>query len=593
LPSAAASVVGGLCVLAVFRIVGAVVLKNFALDLGSIFFPSPLQAAFTMTWTAFGGAAALALCAGMAKIALRKDAADSFERDWLAASDFRFVLACSALAFLFSVAVSLGLLRGARLTDDESAYLFMSELIARGRLTMPSHAMPRFFDNAFMINDGQFYAKYFVGWPLLLAPGTALGVPELMNPIYLALTVPALYGVLKQLLPLGWARAGTVLLVSSPMLIMGAATRLSHTSCMFALTWAWLWALRAGRPEARTRDHAACAALLALACFIRPSSALGIGLPLGVAWLAGLRTRARPEQVRALLAMGAVIAVSISLFLFVNLVQTGDPFKIAYQRSGEFDAEIGFRYTAFDHSYEHAQYTDPLYAISVAALGLMRMHFDLLGWPIGIVLAMFAVGLPQARMPLSMLGCFIVLHLPMTDAGIDMFGPAHFFETALPLLVLITLGMARLSALVSGLFHGKGRVLLPSGLCALLLCAWIGYFPVRAQALVAVAQDILHPNEAVRDAGLHRAVVFVPRPWAYKCLGAPTQPFVYSRPNNDPELENDILWVNNLSLEQNRALMRHFPDRQGYVLLRGDACRITLMPLDQVSPDLAATLPMN
>jgi hypothetical protein len=51
--------------------------------------------------------------------------------------------------------------------------------------------------------------------------------------------------------------------------------------------------------------------------------------------------------------------------------------------------------------------------------------------------------------------------------------------------------------------------------------------------------------------------------------------------------------VNNLSLEQNRALMRTFPDRQGYVLVRGDACRITLMPLDQVSPDLAAKLAMH
>lgn len=579
--------------LVVFRLLGFGVLHNFALDLGSIFFPSPLHAAFTMTWTAFGGAAALLLGAGMAKLALREGAADSFERDWLAPSDRRFVLVCSGLAFLFSVAVSFGALRGARVTDDESAYLFMSELIARGRLTMPSHAMPRFFDNAFMINDGKFYAKYFIGWPLLLAPGSAIGLPELMNPIYFGLTAPALYGVLKQLLPLGWARAGVVLLVSSPMLIMGAATRLSHTSCMCTLTWAWLCMLRAVRPEARAREHAAFAALLALACFIRPGSALGIGLPLGISWLQSLRTRAHPERLRALLTMLAVGSAAASLFLLVNVVQTGDPFKLAYVRSGEFDAEIGYRYTAADHTYEHAQYTDPLRAISIAALGLMRMHFDLLGWPIGLVLAWLAIGQAQARLPLAMLGCFLLLHLPITDVGIDMFGPVHFFESALPLLVLVVLAMAQLSALVAGLFDGKGRVLLPSVLCAQLLCAWIGYFPIRAQALVAVSQDILHPSEAARDAGLHQAIVFVPRPWAYKCLGAPTQHFVYSRPNNDPELTNDILWVNNLTLDQNRALMRHFPDRQGYVLVRGENCEITLMPLERVTPELAATLQMH
>ena len=230
-----------------FRIAGAYYAGGFVLDLGSVTFPSARYAAFLMTWTAFGTLAALLLCLGMARVALRTGAAEAFVRDFEASSDRRFATVCAAFAFGLALAINVGVLRGARLTDDESAYRFMSELIATGRLYASSHAAPQFFDGTFMINDGRLYAKYFIGWPLLLAPGSAIGLPQLMNPIYFALTVPALYGVLLTLVPIGWARAGTLLMVSAPMLITGAATQLSHTSCMCALAWAYFFALRAGR----------------------------------------------------------------------------------------------------------------------------------------------------------------------------------------------------------------------------------------------------------------------------------------------------------------------------------------------------------
>ena len=114
---------------------------------------------------------------------------------------------------------------------------------------------------------------------------------------------------------------------------------------------------------------------------------------------------------------------------------------------------------------------------------------------------MVALGLRQARLPLAMLLCFVAIHLPMTDAGIDSFGPAHYYEVALPMLVLTTLGFARASALLSGVLDGKARVLMPSALCALVLCAWLGYFPVRAQALVRMTAGHPAPHEAASARG--------------------------------------------------------------------------------------------
>ena len=75
------------------------------------------------------------------------------------------------------------------------------------------------------------------------------------------------------------------------------------------------------------------------------------------------------------------------------------------------------------------------------------------------------------------------------------------------------------------------------------------------------------------------------------CFSKPTHNYVYFRPNNDPDLKNDVLWVNNLSLEENRGFMRHFPGRKGYVLLRGKDCRVVFIPLSKMDPKLAAKLP--
>jgi hypothetical protein len=58
---------------------------------------------------------------------------------------------------------------------------------------------------------------------------------------------------------------------------------------------------------------------------------------------------------------------------------------------------------------------------------------------------------------------------------------------------------------------------------------------------------------------------------------------VFHRPNNDPRLENHLLWVNDLGVERDFELMRHFPDRHGYVMVWGNDCRVGFLPLDRVA----------
>jgi hypothetical protein len=59
--------------------------------------------------------------------------------------------------------------------------------------------------------------------------------------------------------------------------------------------------------------------------------------------------------------------------------------------------------------------------------------------------------------------------------------------------------------------------------------------------------------------------------------------FLLWRPNNDPALENETLWVNHLSVEADRELMARFPDRRGF-LLRYESCLPRLDPLERLDP---------
>jgi hypothetical protein len=114
-------------------------------------------------------------------------------------------------------------------------------------------------------------------------------------------------------------------------------------------------------------------------------------------------------------------------------------------------------------------------------------------------------------------------------------------------------------------------------LLSLIVCAWIGFVPVRLRAIRQITATVNEPLLAPERAGLHNAIVFAPLPFAPPC-GSPRH-FVLFRPVNDPDLRNDILWVNHIDLESDRRLAATIPGRSGYVMQWNDNCRVTLTPI--------------
>ena len=578
----AGSLAGAVIALGMFWSIGAHRLDWYELRLGSTTIMSGDYAQFLVYWAFFGSVAGVLFAYGLANLAGTKWAQETYEQ-LRATPDRHIILAFSVVAFVIPALIHWRLLLGADLTDDESVYRFSSKLLLSGRLYADSPPMKLFFDHIFMINDGKFYSQYFMGWPALLAPGLALGLPQLMNPLYSALTVPAIFLALRELSGRGAAVIGVLLFLASPMLHFTAATQLSHTSCMFALAWMTYLTVCANRGDSRRWLHAGIATAFSVAFFIRPTVAVAIGVPLLFVWAAALRNLDPEKRRGAMLAFAAPSLLFALAFLAVNAVQNGSITYVAYERAGDYARENGFHYAAWSwlpHDWTPSFGFGSLdLALARTGIALTRLNFAVFGWPLAFLFLPFASWLGQRAwiLWLMVLG-FVLSHAYLRSPGIDTFGPVHYAEIILPIIMLSALGVARLRDGLRDIDTSTVAARFPVALClGLSTAALFGYVPVRAFALHEVSDVIRRPADAARQIE-GKAIVFTNRPFIRRSCSA-TRHYVFAQEVNDPDFENRILWVNHLSLEHDRKLMELYPDRKGLVMLWGPDCKPAFVSL--------------
>jgi len=132
------------------------------------------------------------------------------------------------------------------------------------------------------------------------------------------------------------------------------------------------------------------------------------------------------------------------------------------------------------------------------------------------------------------------------DAGIDAFGPTHWFEMALPVLVLTMLGCRRATGWAEKV--SPRNVALPRNLLLAFVAGSLLLFsPYRLRAVGEIGAMTLRVPDAIDRNDIYNAVVFVNRQWAAKCipdLENPPRHFVFWWPVNDPDFENDVIWAN-------------------------------------------------
>ena len=493
------------------------------------------------------------------------------------------LIALGMFGTLVPLLIRYAVLMDAPLTDDEGSYRFAAELLASGRVWVPSYEMPVFFDNGFVINNGKLFSQYFLGWPALLSLGVLVRLPGLINPLLSGLTTVLIALIAERRFGASWGRVAAILYLCSPFLEVSAATQMSHTSSTFALALLLFAVDGFVSDNDNKRLTLLIAASASLAFWIRPATALGFGGPLVFSWLLSLPRRLGALKHLALFLLA--VAGPAALFLWVNELQTGSPFRTGYHAALLDGAATHYRFASFSASQvDHDKFfyffvkVDPSEILSKYVTVLMRLWTDSWGFPLGLSLALLTTRQGTKRLVAPFLGLMLA-HIPLPDAGIDTFGPVHYTELMIALVLWSTDGLRRLHRLSLRL---SAPACAPSLLVALLTCSAVFYAVPRFTTLALLAADIRAPMDAFESAP-PGSVIFTRMPFAPPCLGKPGSHFVFFRPNNDPDLRNERLWANHISLDLDRKLLIALK-RKGF-LLRHDrvSCTSTLVPYGQAS----------
>jgi len=303
---------------------------------------------------------------------------------------------------------------------------------------------------------------------------------------------------------------------------------------------------------------------------------------------------------RPLLAFAVPALLMAVAFLAVNRIQNGDPFTTGYARQADYAVENGFRFSVVT-AEEAAEAIPPRSvrrSLALAGAAFFRLSYDLFGWPFSLLFALLAGRGPARRLLYLMVLSFFAVHVIAHDVGVDTYAPMHYLELGWPLLLLSVLGLeratARLAALPAAATASFKPSTLPAALAlALALVTAAGFLPVRLEAVHDVAANVNLPRRALERAGIHRAVVFATQPFIAWCYAPPLRGWVFSRPDNRPDLSDDVLWLNHLSVEADRRLMaRLFPDRRGWVMLWRRPCEVVYLPLEALEPGTVPDAPV-
>ena len=508
--------------------------------------------------------------AGLWLAARRIEGAPRLLRDLAEGPSWAPALLCAVLALLAQQLV----LGNVPHVSDEVAYQFQARALAQGRLGFEPPEVMAFFEHVLLtVDGGTWHGIMNPGWPLLLAPGYAIGVPFLVNPLLAAATLPLFHDFLRR------AGAGRLIaglatwsLALSPFYVFLAGTYMAHTAGLFlavAFLWGWILVWR----TASWPGAVAAGAALALGVLVRPMDAAAFALPFGMA-LAYRALRHR-RWLPALLVVGLVGSLGAVGTLAYNRALTGEPLEFPQNRyfaerfPGQgFGLGFGPMMGSKAHGEEWPGYS-PLDAPRVTSHRLLQWLRDLWGLPwLTAAMLLLGMGRRDTPWPLRLVvaggAAVLIAYVAHFYHGIA-YGSRHYF------LLMALAGLAVGSGLAQGLTASlatRRRV----AAAALALSGYVLLFagpPLVLEYGSAYRMASPSVRRAVATAPLDRALVFVDAAqWGWKS----------AFPLNElPLSASRVLYARDLG-ERNAELIRLHPERSVWHLTRERDDSISLNP---------------
>lgn len=417
----------------------------------------------------------------------------------------RFVRGAAAAAFLSSAMVALLWFEAEPIATDSANYRFQAAIFAQGHVTLPPPPAPERFAYISTIVEPRWRSIVNPGWPALLALGVRAGVAWVVNPLCHAGVIALLYALGARWWDDRTGRVAALLGLTSPFLVLPAATFMSHTSALFALLlFVYLWQRMA---DANHAGWAAAAGLvLGWAATVRPLDAAALALPWGV-WTVWRFARGR-LGLGPFVCLGCGVALPLAGLGWYNAVVNGSPTTFGYTLYYGEELQLGFG-SAPDLTYTRYPHTPARGLMNTNNL-LNALNKVLLGWPIPALALVVPALRTGARMVADWVcasGAALVMAAYFFFVHADFMYGARYYHAAAGLLLLL----AARGLLVCAAAAGARRMAAALVVCVVFACGafyppFVYYYRPTAPVLQGVHTQL---RGALAAAQPHHAVVVV------------------------------------------------------------------------------------
>jgi len=432
------------------------------------------------------------------------------------------------------------------------------------------------------LSNGGMVSLFQPGWPLVLTPGMAIGLPYLVNPILGALLLWPSYRIALRVFSRHTARLAIIVILISPFFVFMSASYMAHSLSALLTIIALDQALyyRFSPKHWRGIIIGLCIGGLFT---IRAYNAILLLAPLlAVASVDLIKGRIKAKAI-GLATIAALLLIAVQLL--TNWHLTDSPLRFGqdeYFSNTErittchrlgFGPDVGCR-------YEHGRFSffDGFYfkdALGVTAQRLRSLSLNLLGTPLALafLLTPIAIG-PFRRETFGLyilLASLIVGYFFFYYHG-NCYGPRFYYEAMPALGILIALGVSRLDTFMENAAKHVPRIqhilraIAPTLILTLIVFSlgwlhpklWDTYHGFRG--ISNGLQELTEEND------IHNAVIL---------LHGRRASFSSGLNSMSPAMNDDVIYAQHL-WHQSVQLMYQFPERDFY---RHDPARNTLAKL--------------
>ena len=484
-----------------------------------------------------------------------------------------------AIAFLFSLAVSLFVFRGLPHVPDEMNYKYLAEAILDGKITTPLHPHYEFFHILYAnpAISGT-YSIYQIGFSIFLAPFVFLKVPFLCNPLLNALSVFMIGKIAEEFYGKTVAFITMALASLSLYTAFMGGTLMAHSFCAACTLGAFYFLLLAIKIPGKKRISFAIVSALFISflMFIRPQNALFVLIFILFYLFVSIDKKSFFKLVPV---MGGVIFIFFLLFVYSNYAVSGKitEFKYAgyWNISEPVDDCMGLglgKGCKFGTPYEMPEsgLTVPL-AFRITAERLCYFVSDFIFSPFMLLFLILAFLLAEDKSELKkslmlLTGYLVFFVVYFFYYYIDYgYGSRYYYECSFFLVPLVAKGIQAAVRKSEKIFltpFFKNAVFVPVLITAALIFQTFWMLPAKNfyySKSFWIGDKLL--SEALKEKNIDEGVVFI-SPDTFYADGA-------VRMNLHKIDENKLIFAHALDYMSNQNLMDYYKGKKFYTAFFG------------------------